>query len=621
MSASKTNKQSLDLTKLYEVRTNFIVIGLTGRTGSGTEKISEILTNDFDNNSFPIPITKNDQKYPEQIKYEIAYNFLKSNYVKFVEIKYRNLILYYLFKKDYDTIISCINNTKYFKSSDFDKIKSELKQFEKSHKEIKNELDLIKNDRTADDLRKLHSVFFGEKFKLLCDEFQQSLKQINQIATIKLIQLFANNLRSIGDVDTNNSDINFDNIYHIANFINLLIKSCRQMADLKPCCVVINSLKNSLEMNYFKQRYSAFYMVSVSRPDDIRKQKIKKNYKNKFDKVLEIDENEYKGEQREFYKQDVSNCIQKSDIHLFNVDENDLQKLKIYESGLFLIPSIKHQIVNYLALILHPGIITPSPIERCMQMAYTAKYNSGCISRQVGAVITDEFYSIKAIGWNNTPEGHIPCLLKSVRYALNNESNDIFYSNYERNRKSFLDTIKKDYNSIESNLNLKGRNVSYCFKSIINSYQEGKNQVHTRSLHAEENAFLQIAKYGGQGIKGGFLFSTASPCELCAKKAYQLGVKRIFYIDPYPGITEEHIIKCGTKENRPIMINFFGAIGNAYHWLYEPFMAYKDELNLILGIEQENVYEKTIKKEKELNDKIKKMEKENKRLNKKLLKQ
>jgi len=33
-----------------------------------------------------------------------------------------------------------------------------------------------------------------------------------------------------------------------------------------------------------------------------------------------------------------------------------------------------------------------------MQLAYTAKYNSGCISRQVGAAVTDESYSIKAIG-------------------------------------------------------------------------------------------------------------------------------------------------------------------------------------------------------------------------------
>lgn len=30
---------------------------------------------------------------------------------------------------------------------------------------------------------------------------------------------------------------------------------------------------------------------------------------------------------------------------------------------------------------------------------------------------------------------------------------------------------------------------------------------------------------------------------------------------------------------------FNGAIGNAYHWLYEPLMPYKNELSLILNLE------------------------------------
>lgn len=75
--------------------------------------------------------------------------------------------------------------------------------------------------------------------------------------------------------------------------------------------------------------------------------------------------------------------------------------------------------------------------------------------------------------------------------------------------------------------------MTYCFKDVHNSRHvtgEIGNQVHTRSLHAEENAFLQLAKYGSSGIKGGKLFSTACCCELCAKKAYQLGIKEIYYI-------------------------------------------------------------------------------------------
>ncbi len=117
-----------------------------------------------------------------------------------------------------------------------------------------------------------------------------------------------------------------------------------------------------------------------------------------------------------------------------------------------------------------------------------------------------------------------------------------------------------------------GRNNTFCFKSIHNKI----NQVHTRSLHAEENAFLQLTKYGSPGISGGNLFTTASPCELCAKKAYQLGIKQIYYIDPYPGISNNHILRSGSQQ--PTVTLFSGAVGRAYHDLYEPLMPLKDEL-------------------------------------------
>jgi dCMP deaminase len=90
---------------------------------------------------------------------------------------------------------------------------------------------------------------------------------------------------------------------------------------------------------------------------------------------------------------------------------------------------------------------------------------------------------------------------------------------------------------------------------------------------------LQLAKYGGPGITGGKLFSTASPCELCAKKAYHLGIEEIVFIDPYPGIATEHIINVG--EHPPKLTQFMGAVGRGYQQLYESPLAYKDELDLL----------------------------------------
>jgi len=92
---------------------------------------------------------------------------------------------------------------------------------------------------------------------------------------------------------------------------------------------------------------------------------------------------------------------------------------------------------------------------------------------------------------------------------------------------------------------LKGRNCSYCFKDAYNAFKGQKNQVHTRSIHAEEMAFLQAARSGTPSVKGGFLFTTASPCELCSKKACHTGIARIYYVDQYPGISYKHVLSCG----------------------------------------------------------------------------
>ena len=143
------------------------------------------------------------------------------------------------------------------------------------------------------------------------------------------------------------------------------------------------------------------------------------------------------------------------------------------------------------------------------------------------------------------------------------------------------------YEPVKTKLN--GLNLSYCFKDVYTSSKEKQrnNQVHTRSLHAEENAFLQLAKYGTQGIKGGKLFTTASCCELCSKKAYQLGITEIYYIDTYPGISRSHILESGI--NRPKMLLFNGAIGRAYVNLYTPFLPLKDEIEELTDVKVKKV--------------------------------
>ena len=56
-----------------------------------------------------------------------------------------------------------------------------------------------------------------------------------------------------------------------------------------------------------------------------------------------------------------------------------------------------------------------------------------------------------------------------------------------------------------------------------------------RALHAEENAILNVARVGASSaLPTSTLFTTTYPCNLCANKIAQVGIKRIVYFEPYP---------------------------------------------------------------------------------------
>lgn len=79
-----------------------------------------------------------------------------------------------------------------------------------------------------------------------------------------------------------------------------------------------------------------------------------------------------------------------------------------------------------------------------MQIAYNARLNSGCISRQVGAVVTDEYFSIKSVGWNNTPQGQVPCILRNSKSLIEHDDKSA-YSDYENNNNKFRQIIENNF--------------------------------------------------------------------------------------------------------------------------------------------------------------------------------
>ena len=614
------------LDELYSLREHFSIVGLTGRTGSGCSEIADELCKDFEGlNHVEKPLIE--PTTVQERKYEIVYKFNEINWITYRQVKYKHLLLYFILKLPKDRIYAFLSA--YFKlsgrhSSDSGKVAivfREINRIKEGSPELDSNFLVYKNvvKIAATHRLKAFAEFYWDVFTPMADEVDKVLKENGVIERVYLLHHAASNLREHGSVVKRKTKQFDENIYHIAKVINRLVKGTRLMSD-GVCHVVIDSLRNSSEINYFRERYSGFYFVAAKSYE--RRSRLLAEYNGNADIVdalLKIDDTEYKCNdfvKGHFFAPDVQNCIQKADFHVISRSAPDGKRDFI---------STSQQLLRFQALIQQPGMITPSAIERCMQAAFNAKLSSGCISRQVGAVVTDREFSIKAVGWNDVPRGAVPCSVRNVKDLKG--SSPFGFSLFERGMQSpkgtpsesnpdeaemesesqrFNEFVKSNYNeSVLRQEDLGGINCPYCFKTAYNKFKGDSNQVHTRSLHAEENAMLQISKYGGQPLKGGYLFTTASPCELCSKKAYQLGITDIFYIDPYPGISRSHILKQsssldGNPGSDPNLHMFSGAIGRGYLRLYEPFMAQKDEISILTGLKVETPVGVRLTKWKEL---------------------
>jgi deoxycytidylate deaminase len=65
---------------------------------------------------------------------------------------------------------------------------------------------------------------------------------------------------------------------------------------------------------------------------------------------------------------------------------------------------LHEKLSRILEIVTRTKIVTPTKAETAMYTAYAASLNSGCLSRQVGAVVTDENLDVLGLGWNDVPK-------------------------------------------------------------------------------------------------------------------------------------------------------------------------------------------------------------------------
>lgn len=583
--ADNVNDKEVKRTKdgsapIFKQRRDTILLGLTGRTGSGCSYMASILgktINELHSDFSEIDDAKITNEWRQK---RVINDFIKKHWSSFITIKASDFIFYFLLLLSFDDFIDLVVGLSNDSKKGLDKKENELTDnfepikgdFESLHSKVEKCEAFFKNRTTDPDL----PIEWFEKLDFSdLDNFRRSIKQkLPQKISSQIelnLQTLGNNIRKYGSVKPVH-EVGYESFSGLAEKIDKFISEYIIRNETIPKRIVIDALRSPADILCFREKYAYFYLVSVSADESVRRSNLfKANITaEQMDKIDKGEDKPAGGIYDEYANIYISRCIEISDIHLVNYENQDSDHKKIVG-----------QLLRYVALILHPGLVTPTKYERVMQVAVTAKLNSGCLSRQVGATVTNDKFSVMSIGWNEVPEKQVPC---SLRYLddLTTDNDPKSFSTFEHSPK-FKTLIKPVHDAFKKSLTEtnNGIHLTYCFKDIFTTGTERQkfNQVHTRSLHAEENAFLQLSKYGsGKSVIGGKLFTTASCCVLCAKKAYQLGISEIFFIDAYPDISQSHILESGDHDIK--MILFQGAIGRAYMKLYDQFLPIKDELEL-----------------------------------------
>jgi len=233
---------------------------------------------------------------------------------------------------------------------------------------------------------------------------------------------------------------------------------------------VVDSFRNPSEAEAFKKARPNFFLLYVTAPADVRFERMKSRARESDPKTFEA-----------FKTIEEKERKSSSDRHQ-NLDASQKQADRRIDNAADF-PALYDLIDRTLAdLSKEFKVDRPSWDEYFMGIAKMASTRSNCIKRKVAAVIVRD-KRIMSTGYNGTPRGVRNC----------NEGGCPRCNNFTQS----------------------GQGLEECLCS-----------------HAEENAIVQ-ASYHGIPIANGTLYSTFSPCLLCAKMIINSGLKEVVYSADY----------------------------------------------------------------------------------------
>lgn len=270
----------------------------------------------------------------------------------------------------------------------------------------------------------------------------------------------------------------------------------------------LDSLKNPAEIKRLRQVYGdILWVITVFANEEVRLQRLL-DAGMKEEVARHAMKRDYEEEERSGQK--VSKVAHQANYFVRN--NSDLKD------------DLKEPVNRFLEVVMGIKLHTPDKFERGMLEASSAAVRSACLSRQVGAAVYDADGQLLGIGCNDVPK------FKGGLYSEGENDHRCFHWKDKEchNDKHKLALAKKVAEKIGN-----GSKEQIEIASKILDLGVGNLIEFSRSVHAEMEAIVSVARLGSGSLLGGTLYTTTFPCHNCARHIVAAGIKKVVYVEPY----------------------------------------------------------------------------------------
>ena len=336
-------------------------------------------------------------------------------------------------------------------------------------------------------------------------------------------------------------------------------------------CHIIDSIKNLDELNLLRDVYgSILFCVGVFSPLSERQNQLERR-DMKLPQVFELIDRD-SGEEIAT-GQRVKDVFHRADFFL-RIDENS--------EGV-----LDQKLVRFIKILLDVSIVTPSIEETAMYLAASAACKSACLSRQVGAAITDFSGKLLAVGWNDVPSFGGGLYGSQINSDASDHRCMAWQEGVCHNDKQKDEVAKVIASELSKAGYLNSDNLDRAVK-VIRESRVGALIEFSRSVHAEMHALINAGSVGAGSLKGAKLFCTTYPCHSCARHLIAAGVHEVYFIEPYSKslavkLHQDSISEDERSKDKMRLLAFEGVAPKRYKELFEMRSPRKEDGVLIAG--------------------------------------